>query len=1722
MIGTEYPEREERIWLPEREIADEARGTRPRWCRRPARGYRAVRYGGIALAWIAACCCLGAIGWVASWLRPLPVTTVILAGSGYEGNLAVPHNAYGWNTLEEMAATIEDGRLGTIWQPRPMRLGCRPIRISRGTDWTEGIDVSAGKTALVYLAMHGVGDGGGAYLLPDDVGVETWQEEQIDLASVLDWLAKLPDSTSKVLVLDPSRMTSAPEMGILMNDFTGRLRAQESKIRQIPNLVVIGASDAHQRSWSSPAWGQTVFGHFLMEGLRGAADKSCRDGRLTVWDLYCYCRGEVGNWVLANRGAVQTPVLLPEGELGRKRARRIALLSVRGSYAAPSLKATAPPQAPKDLVARWRRHDELDAQSPHPFSLAPHAWRSYEQTLLRYEQLVMAGSPWAGRLLDRVRNLESVLHQGEREQSELAHYTSGALLTTRASGKGGNKPTRSAAVEIVNRLWSLAPADREKWWTSRQDDPSADAPGALAIRAKVYDLLVDRAGANAAQDLAKACSIVRLIDDPLHSRPPTAHFLVMLGEHLPEKQLSPQMAEVIQTALEVDGLASRATLSSREWVPGDRGSVWTSIRGCLDRGDLARRHAQDLLFAGEPAVGEARRLLQEAKQEYELASRRSRQINDAKSLRDRALSRLPHLTRIAVDQASQTDDDTLPAGLADLFSLWQRAHQLSHQLNPPAENRGHSASLAKDSHSSPVPSRPETTPRKGATPPSVDGEEAVRRVVATADGLRRGLDRLERHYLTQLRSVKATGSPGVLLRLRALLSAPLGAPETRVELLNTAAQIDRALAVESERKRGRGSFPSPELPAYRQVGTGKGPDPSLSDEPCQAAARFEGLAALAQLGDAWFDACPIEHPEAFAQVQHRLEVFTVADDGSEPLAIAGRQIAARWRAMPSSLTRWMHESRQADVDAARGLLRRADELARHVPPCFPLDETAASANRAYRRLVFRDLMLRQAERVFGDHWFAESSESTPYYQTAAKECLADAAELTPEYPVPPELEQRIQTVGQLAFDAPAKLNLTNEVDFSIRARLVRQSKGEVPAGFPVTWLEADKTLELVPPDAGSRQVRPFDPDHAGPEIPYTLRCPALTQAEGRFPATARPSSAQISLHGFFRGQRIEVTTAVELHPAPDTIVWEVAPPDRATLALRAPAALQRRYGEGTGAVAIVLDASGSMGPVSGRPFTPSTRYAQATRALRSVLAGVPRHTQISLWVFGEAVGDQKTVEQAESTIRCVQPPIAWDPGDSGQLQALMAQVEHPAIEPWNESPILRTMLQAKQDLQGVEGFKSLVVITDGLDNCFADDKGANPKKQSISDVLRKQLQDSYVEVTIIGFRMQGDDATKLCKQFDAVTTLSPPGHVYTIDQTDELIALLEKGLHPCLRYGLRDYAGQTDDALPREPVPIAYPGENDVWFPGGVIPGGYLIRAFLGHPAEQNVVLDAGDALLITLTEHEEFRRLPFAATESPWMPTRSRSGWALSVLQNQRRPDDELQMLAVLERESDPASDVLRLLRPRECWIEVVPGGACQAAPPIRWGAVWGYPASAWRIDAAGWPGDEKTGQPASPRLQVWWNPDQNPAAAATLVRGHDFADLGGLCGRKLSLAADEVTLQTVALEKHRVLGADGTATEQPCLVVRLQHAPGKRFRVRIGGTFFAGQEHRFYRDLGRYTALFWPVTDQQAPGALARLSVVSVDAFKRRAEERGYTITLDQLPPPEPNSTAPSVVLP
>src|ERR1700734_4020164 len=100
-------------------------------------------------------------------------------------------------------------------------------------------------------------------------------------------------------------------------------------------------------------------------------------------------------------------------------------------------------------------------------------------------------------------------------------------------------------------------------------------------------------------------------------------------------------------------------------------------------------------------------------------------------------------------------------------------------------------------------------------------------------------------------------------------------------------------------------------------------------------------------------------------------------------------------------------------------------------------------------------------------------------------------------------------------------------------------------------------------------------------------------------------------------------------------------------------------------------------------MTDQTRYRQATRALRTVLAGVPRGTSVSLWVFGQSTAAGAS---PEDTIERVQEPVIWN-RQAAQLDEVMGKVEN--LTPWNETPLIRTMLRAKEDLVRAEGFRTL-------------------------------------------------------------------------------------------------------------------------------------------------------------------------------------------------------------------------------------------------------------------------------------------------------------------------------------------------------------------------------------------------------------------------------------------------
>ena len=87
-------------------------------------------------------------------------------------------------------------------------------------------------------------------------------------------------------------------------------------------------------------------------------------------------------------------------------------------------------------------------------------------------------------------------------------------------------------------------------------------------------------------------------------------------------------------------------------------------------------------------------------------------------------------------------------------------------------------------------------------------------------------------------------------------------------------------------------------------------------------------------------------------------------------------------------------------------------------------------------------------------------------------------------------------------------------------------------------------------------------------------------------------------------------------------------------------------------------------------------------------------------------------------------------------------------------------------------------------------------------------------------------------------------------------------------------------------------------------------------------------------------------------------------------------------------------------------------------------------------------------------------------------------------------MTVEDIAGEEHEVQVAPGRWEKRPCLVVRLQHPKGRPVWVQMDG-HHGGQEHHFYAQSGRSTALFWNVPEVKSRPF--RLCLTSLESFKK-----------------------------
>ena len=312
--------------------------------------------------------------------------------------------------------------------------------------------------------------------------------------------------------------------------------------------------------------------------------------------------------------------------------------------------------------------------------------------------------------------------------------------------------------------------------------------------------------------------------------------------------------------------------------------------------------------------------------------------------------------------------------------------------------------------------------------------------------------------------------------------------------------------------------------------------------------------------------------------------------------------------------------------------------------------------------------------------------------------------------------------------ATAVATVTSEQQWQRDYRLAPlRPQDDVPAGFAMWWVEDSANVTAMAPPAQERVAVQVRTDAKQPETRperFLLQTRQVMEAEERNVGASperRPEQSlpfkersTLKVRGQYRGQILRHDTPVDVYPQPTTIIRQYPLPARASVAVRSDKVVTTRSGTNNSGVVFVLDCSGSMGVPEGTDYKLG-RYYQAVEALRVVLQKIPQGTAVSVLTFGQSVGAERNVK-AEQTILHAVNPIVWNVQDPKQLTSLI-DILH-GMEPWNESPIMRTLLFARDDLKLIRGSKTVVVITDGHDNRFEQDKELTDRFKDIPTLLR--------------------------------------------------------------------------------------------------------------------------------------------------------------------------------------------------------------------------------------------------------------------------------------------------------------------------------------------------------------------------------------------------------------------
>jgi von Willebrand factor type A domain len=1533
----------------------------------------------------------GVLGLLAVWYfwpTPSPSAYWALLGAGYEEDLALPHNAHGMQGLRDLEhAEARNVKVGNVTPLKDAKAW------AQAWDTIRSVRKSGSQRALVlFLALHGAADDE-PYFLFEDHG-------KLSLNDLLKSLADVEASDASILlVIEPALASSYWPAGLLHNDFPEKLKAMEGEIKEKhPNLLILCACGKGQVSWASEEWRQTVFTHFLMERLQGAAGAD-ENQRISVRELYEYVLSKVESWSRQNRGVTQTPMLLGATE----RADKIKLST------APNLEpgsAGAVPPVSEDLRELWKQTARLRMRELGPFPAAynPQLWRYYLDLGVRYEQLTRAGYD-AKHLANLKERLDTAAKQLERGARCLEAVPSLGWTLPMPQVLGLGVPF-VADPQLVLRLLD-APKQKDPPQVlrdiERQAAKSLDALGwkadATTITQTVIRGQLQRAVVNkyeneiTSKDLEDSAFKKRIRDvifllDAGQDRSAQTHLLLMLLQHV-DAGTDPLL---LRQALRVRRLAEEAALATQMPLHPYAEVVFEWVHEDVAKADKLRRTGEDRLFVGIAQHPLAAADLGQAELGFKTAIERAATVRAALDLRDRALADLPYFAQWAASQRDPPPERG-PKDLARLTSeLSVSLKALVTQLQGPREIKQ-------------LDERTRAVQSAYTQLGQVLGQEC--------DRLSKRLDQQERWHQTE-----------------AILGLPI-----LVDVKGVANTVNlREGMLQSSRDMAH---------AWNQ---GEKPLDEIRD-------RTENRERQGRM------------------VSAALEPYDVLPD-----RLVGSNLVLR-ETMDQMAKKLDSQLGDSDAVGAEKSLAKADLVCRGLLGAERVADRRDVATRRLRALRMSELLLWQADRTGLDHWFAEKGNvflGKTYYQSAAKAYLRAAKDLVDKSVDDPKIKDTLtKRIGKKGGDFAKATALhvaavPEKVFTGVSAPVMEWKLAKDDGAFQqrdfgvaVAWLGPLKGAKLASMQTGHAPktdkgrvaleglTAPHDENSA------TITCKLAYEVA----AVDRPPVAG-QLFAFYRGWTLE--EPVELKSGrPDLIVRNDLPMEKPKVAVRME----------PNAVCFVLDCSGSM--LS--KYKDKNRFRYAIDSLKAALANVPEGTPVSVLRFIMKKSDEPITKKSVSNYDYVRKPKPWD--RDRDLDALIDQLREleGQISEYSQSPIAKALREARDP-----GFASdekrpkiIVCLTDGDDNWTAweaerrewdaDDKEKDVKNARwIKKYLEKGFDGKGVELRVVCFldpskAENADEALRAQQQFGVIRDFDPPGKFEPAADEKKLTAALTEAIRPKLTL----YPAMK----PSFDIPGRFPGEY--LSPQPVDPGLYALG--LPERLKHRLSTANGDTLVLKITRSGAHRvRRELVTDAIPRSERQVNRGRTIAIPRhNWEIKEKKLDQVITIENDPFADGDFIEQKRPHFLWIETTTKPADGEKPrQVRWSPVFNRTAPAYKVEVDPWlarKDDPAKGVDA--QTKIWWSDDPLAVGESDTLP----IRLGEPVSRFFNVGAAKVEIEEVAPYED----LDGGGEHRNCIVVRLSSVGDKKRRYRaklISAAVDMEEEHRYFTDLGKVTAIFWP----------------------------------------------------